>query len=618
MKRLLILAALLLGTFGSGFSWKSGDDPCVEARKLAFQLITSENPHLIAEAEQRILTSCPDGAAGKYVKGLQLARQGNREGAVALYQEALKSDPGFAPASTSLGLAYADKGMADEAAVELTKGLAGGSNSQLHASLGRIFSDKGLFPLALHHYTEGLRLAPDNLDIMAGQGEALAGMGQLDRAEEVFRRILGSDEANRRAQSGLADVRLRRIKTENSLLSQKEAAKSGNEVNAAQRQPAGESPADRSAELLAKGDQLLEAKEYGKAIELYGAALASRPEWPAAHLKLANAYNAAGREDEAIPAYKEALRLKAGNADIHYDLGVLYERKGLLDEAIVEYRQVLELQSDNRDVRRRLADIYTLRGSFPQAIEQYREILKAKSDSPVIHFKLARVLVSTKAIPEAMAAYTQSLQLDNDNVEAHRELASLLRKQDRVPEAEKHYREILRLKGDDPEARNALTAILVKDKRYDELAALLQEGVDLDPADSMARYKLGLVHEYLKKYDDSEAAYQKAIELDGDNAKALNALGRIYMKTGRFEEAKTTLEAAKLADPEMTEPGVLLNSIKEELNPEPRKVWKKSKKGKKVYKGKKATKKKKVYKKKSAAAKKPVAKGRTTKAKKKQ
>jgi tetratricopeptide (TPR) repeat protein len=621
MKRLILLAAMLLGVFGSGFFWDTGKgDPCTEARNLAFQLVSTDNPHVIAETEQRILTSCPDGPAGLYVKGRQLARSGDREGAMALFREALKSDPGFAPANASLGLAYSEKGMADEAAVELTKGLAGGSNPQLHASLGRIFTDKGLFSLALHHYAEGLRLDPDNVDILAGQGEALAGMGQLDRADEIFRRLLARDEGNQRARQGVAHIRSRRQQPDQTMaaLVQEGAATPENTDKAANRLPSGEPVADRAAELLAKGDELFETREYGKAIELYGASLANRPEWPEAQLKLADAYNAAGREEQAITAYLEALRLKAEGPDIHYNLGVLYERKGLLDEAIVEYRQALKLQTTNRDARRRLADIYTLRGSLPQAIEQYREILKTtQNDSPVIRFKLARVLASSKAVPEAVTEYTRSLELDNDNTEAHRELASLFRKQNQLPEAEKHYREVLRLKPDDQEARNAVTASLVKDKRYDELAALLQQGADLDPSDSMARYKLGLVYEYVKKYDDSEAAYQKAIELKSDNAKALNALGRVYMKTGRFQEARQALEAAKAADPELEETDVLLNSIRDELNPEPRKkTARKTKKGKAVKKAKKSTKRTKTTKKKTSPAKKTTTKTSTAKTKK--
>jgi hypothetical protein len=73
--------------------------------------------------------------------------------------------------------------------------------------------------------------------------------------------------------------------------------------------------------------------------------------------------------------------------------------------------------------------------------------------------------------------------------------------------------------------------------------------------------------------------YKEAVELKDDHAKALNALGRVYMKTGHIAQAKVALEAAKKADPALEETTVLLNSIRDELSPEPKKYQKK--KGKK-------------------------------------
>ncbi len=132
----------------------------------------------------------------------------------------------------------------------------------------------------------------------------------------------------------------------------------------------------------------------------------------------------------------------------------------------------------------------------------------------------------------------------------------------------------------------------MKNKQYDEITALLKEAVELSPDDPVNHYKLGLIYDFKKEYDNAIGAYKKAIELKPDNARALNALGRLYMKTGRLSEAKETLEAAKKADPTMEETSILLNNIRDEFNPEPRKITK-GKKGK-AKKGKKSSKKSKA------------------------
>jgi hypothetical protein len=93
-----------------------------------------------------------------------------------------------------------------------------------------------------------------------------------------------------------------------------------------------------------------------------------------------------------------------------------------------------------------------------------------------------------------------------------------------------------------------------------------------------------------------------------DHARSLNALGRLYMKTGRINEAKEMLEAAKKSDPTLEETAVLLNNIRDEFNPEPRKISKgkkgKSKKSKKSTKTKKTKKTTKTSKQKTAIPKK--------------
>ena len=59
------------------------------------------------------------------------------------------------------------------------------------------------------------------------------------------------------------------------------------------------------------------------------------------------------------------------------------------------------------------------------------------------------------------------------------------------------------------------------------------------------------------------------------------------MKTGHIKEAKESLEKAKEADPALEETSLLLNNIKDELSPEPKKYKGKGKKSKKGKKGSK-------------------------------
>jgi Flp pilus assembly protein TadD len=52
------------------------------------------------------------------------------------------------------------------------------------------------------------------------------------------------------------------------------------------------------------------------------------------------------RYDEAMAAYRAAVRRNPGNADAQYGLGVAYSRTGADDQAIAAYREAIRLQPD--------------------------------------------------------------------------------------------------------------------------------------------------------------------------------------------------------------------------------------------------------------------------------
>lgn len=563
------------------------ENRCTDAKRIAATIPVNAGSEEAKEAEKQILDYCPDGAAGYFIQGLRAEREARHDDAIRNYREALRLDPAFPRAQGNLGLALLEKGSYDDAVVELTRAISSDPNPRYHQGLAEVFGKRKLYSLALYHYGEAANGLPSDPVIPTELASLYQDMGKKEDAEKQYRKALRLSPANESARLGLASLYMGEGETNRAIaeLKQAQIANPGNkEINlllaeayekmgdhqAADYESllAGKQRGVLSDERLRRGDELMQAKEYAKAVEEFKAALKEKPEWPAALEKLVDAQTAAGLDDEAIASYKELLRLRIGGGDTHYNLGVVYERKGLIDEAVVEYKQAIHDSPDNGDARRRLADIYALRGSYPQAIEQYKELLKKGDSNPLLHLKLARAYLSAKNPQDAFASYKEAIRIAPDNLEARRELATLYRKSNLTNEAEQQYREILRIKKNDADARNVLTAIYVKTKKYDELITLLQEGVELAPNDPASHYKLGLIYEFKKDYDAAEAQYKKAIELKGDHAKSLNALGRIYLKMGKINEAKEVLEAAKKADPGMEETAVLLSNIKEELSPD--------------------------------------------------
>lgn len=642
------MALLCAALFLTGFSWGFGGDTCKDALELVGKLNTLRDETQLRQAEAKVLSICPDGAAAHYITALQYERVGNADAAIGEYRKALQLERVFPLASGNLGLLYAQKGMNDDASVELAQGLSAIPNPKYHRAMARILAERKVYPLAIYHYNEAARELSRDPSLFSELADTYAAAGQPDKSLEEYRRALLIDSGYTRAHMGIASVHLGRNEPDKALEELKRAAvidpqnrdvhlmlagiyvkkgdaksaeyeyllggKGKGKIVAAQPlspTPPAAVPALPAESLLKPVAETAVPTDIGKAIEALQASLKEQPD-AAGYEKLGNLCRSAGKDSEAIAAYREAAHLNSTSSDVYLNMGILYEKRSQFDEAAVAYRRAIQAKPDNSTARLRLADIYLERGSQPQAVQQYGEFLKLKPDSPDIQLKLARIFARNKETNLAIEGYVAVLKHSPDNVDANREVATLYKSKGLDEKAVEHFKRVLAQQKDDMETRNALVSLYVKNKRYDEITDLLKGTAELFPDDPNNHYKLGLIYDFKKEYENAIASYKKALELKPDHVRSLNALGRLYMKTGRLSEAKEVLEAAKKADPSMEETAVLLNNIRDDFSPEPRKISKskKIKKNKKAKKSSKASKSSKTGKKakKSTAASKSKAK----------
>ena len=578
---------------------------------MAGSLENIKNDVLMRQTEAKIIAQCPDGGAAHFVSAQQLERVGNVDAAIGEYRKALQQEPSFARASGNLGLLYAQKGMDDEASVELARGLATVQNPLYHKAMARIFAERKVYPLAIYHYNEaGKELARD-ASLSTGLAEVYNATGQQDKALEEYRRALTANPNYEKAYIGSAAIHIQRNNLDQAIeqLKKAEAANPRNrEINlmlAGIYEKKGDTKLADYHNLLGgkskavpvsspKPSEPSVVSEVDKKIADLKAAVRDRPGDVVSHEKLGNIYRAAGKDSEAIESYREAAHLNSTSSDVYLNLGLLYEKKSQIDEAAVAYKRALSVNPGSAEAHLKLGDIRFSRGVFPEAVEHYSEFIKLKPQSPDIHLKLARVFAKSKETALAIAAYNSVLAYSPNDVDANREIAALYKVRGDNDKAISHYKKVLAMRKDDAETRTALVSIYVKDKQYDEITVLLKEAVELSPDDPNNHYKLGLIYDFKKDFENAVASYKKAVEIKPDHARSLNALGRLYMKAGKLSEAKETLEAARKADPTMEETSVLLNNVRDEFNPEPRKITK----GKKSIskKAKKSSKKSKITK----------------------
>ena len=241
----------------------------------------------------------------------------------------------------------------------------------------------------------------------------------------------------------------------------------------------------------------IRASVYGDAETLWRDTLAKNPNAWLAHNNLGDALVQAGRVQEAIGHYEQALRIKPDYAEAHYNLGIALVQAGRLQEAIGHYEQALRDQARLRRGAQQPGDCLDAGG---QDAGGDRALRAGTADQA----RLCRgalqsgdcALAGLGRVQEAIGHYEQALRIKPDYAEAHNNLGSpwrnwarcrrrsgttsrrcgsspimpkshynlgkALAQVGRVPEAIGQYEQALRIKPDFAEAQNNLGIALIR------------------------------------------------------------------------------------------------------------------------------------------------------------
>jgi tetratricopeptide (TPR) repeat protein len=170
----------------------------------------------------------------------------------------------------------------------------------------------------------------------------------------------------------------------------------------------------------------------GKAITELEAAKASAPEKdPNLHLiwaRLADAYDAAGRSDDAANAYRQAVALKP-TAGYYNNLGGILGRAGKIDEAMAAYAKSAELDPANAAQAYRNAGITMYNaGKMKEAVEPLKKATELDPKSAQAWYLLGASLVGSMEYkqvgdklevnvpPGTVEAYQKAVELDPNGV----------------------------------------------------------------------------------------------------------------------------------------------------------------------------------------------------------
>ena len=203
-----------------------------------------------------------------------------------------------------------------------------------------------------------------------------------------------------------------------------------------------------------------------------------------AHANLGLVLAAAGRLDEALAHFSEAVRI-VGTPDprtgtgrgtpppeyaalLHNQLGLLLGRQARWKEATVHFREVARLRPDSAEAHHALGQVLASDGHLDEAIRESREAIRLEPGRAELHGDFASVLYRAGDLAGAMVELGEAVRLnpvDRSAAKWHYNLAAMLNESGRTAEAIRELESALAIDPEHEEARRALSELRRKQPR---------------------------------------------------------------------------------------------------------------------------------------------------------
>jgi len=373
-------------------------------------------------------------------KGTELIKAG-KEGdggalldrAVAAYQTAIGLDDSYFYPRYNLAITYTRMKVWDKAWKAFTDATKVKSDDpDVWKSFGRALKEAGEYEKAVERYAKGLELDPKCVECAVQLGWLNSKLARWAEAEQAYQKALALETDNFDAQLGRGIALYSQRKFEEARAPLTKASELhadsfearydlGLSEDSLGNLPAAEA-AYRAAVVLKPNDApclnnlgvvIYRQEKPCDAVEQFRAAIAADRTYVMAHINLALALEACGKDDQAaLDQWQATVKAFPRQASAHCGLAnALYRRKDL-NGALAEYLRCLELDDRNVEAHDNVGLIFLDRGQFTEAISHFRQALQTDPRNVPALNNLGVTYEKMKNPAEARKCYEQALQID--------------------------------------------------------------------------------------------------------------------------------------------------------------------------------------------------------------
>lgn len=170
---------------------------------------------------------------------------------------------------------------------------------------------------------------------------------------------------------------------------------------------------DPAFSLYRQAVEAMDKKDYVRASELSGQAIAQEPTHVLAYYLRGQAAMFQSRWDDAAAAFGKVVELYPGSFAGHRDLGGALEQLNRVDDAAREYEAALALR-DQDDLRVRLAFMLLKANQQPRAQSQLQKLADHDITAPEVWSALGRMSYEKNDLPAAEKSFARAASLRDD------------------------------------------------------------------------------------------------------------------------------------------------------------------------------------------------------------
>ncbi len=242
------------------------------------------------------------------------------------------------------------------------------------------------------------------------------------------------------------------------------------------------------------------------------------------------------RDSESL--YVHALAVTEGNHIAHTNLGVTLADSGRDAEAIPHFREALRLWPKNYKNLSNLARSLGAVGEFDAALRIYRTILANGPRAPLLYLRVGDVFTGLGEPDSALAYYRMAVGLDSTMVEAHLGMADIFSGRSEFGPARESVERVFRLEPGSAKGHQMLGIVAGRENRIAESEEEFLKAIAADSMNAQGYIDLAILMGKTGREAESRALYEKAVRVNPRDMNAHLNLGQSYAVAGDLAGAE--------------------------------------------------------------------------------